>query len=540
VLGYAPTSYAAGLRLELVHPDDLDHVNSAWELVLASPDRSVDVIYRARSADGRWIWLDTVLTNHLDDPAIEGVVYNASDVTEQKRLEMDLRHLALHDPLTGLSNRVRFNDRLAERIRRLAVSDHPAAVLFLDLDRFKIVNDTLGHAVGDSLLQALVERIQSALAPQDLLARFGGDEFVAILDHVSDENGAFEVADRVIAALERPFEWNGHRLIVGSSIGVAMVRPGRTPDQVLRDADTALYHAKSAGRGRAVLYTEELMSQSGRRHRIGAELRRAVERAELFLEYQPIVRLSDQACIAHEALARWRHPEFGAISPAEFIPIAEETGAIEPIGAWIIDDACRRLAAWTPDGAVISLNLSAVQMRNSALAPQILSCLEAHGIDPARLQIELTESTLIDDLDQACATLERLRHHGVSVAIDDFGSGYSSLLYLRDLPIDSIKLDCRFIQGIGTRAGSVAIIEAIVALAHTLGLSVTGEGIETAEQLEFLRGIGCDAGQGYYLGRPALPGQRPPQSVSLPSSAEQSDPWAFPRVPRIVVPSARP
>ena len=425
-------------------------------------------------------------------------------VIERKRAQERLAHQALHDPLTELPNRALFLDRLALALARLRRRKSSMAVLFGDVDRFKVVNDSLGHDAGDRLLVALSRRLRDVLRPGDTLARFGGDEFAVLCEDVPEGDVA-GIATRMMEALAEPFTTGGREVFVSMSVGIAMAEdPDQRAEALLRDADAAMYLAKDRGRARFELFDEAMRDQSTERLILENALRRAPERGELRALYQPIVRLADGSMVAAEALVRWEHPERGLLTAAQFVPLAEETGIIVPVGGWVLDEACREAARWTGNGKApaVSVNLSAHQLNRTDLVEAVGRALKESGLDPDRLWLEITESALMEDADAAVAALERLRGLGVHLCVDDFGTGYSSLAYLRRFPVDALKVDRSFVAGLGKDPEDSAIVEAVVSMAHSLRLSVVAEGVETDEQLARLRELGCELAQGFYFAAP--------------------------------------
>jgi diguanylate cyclase (GGDEF)-like protein/PAS domain S-box-containing protein len=433
------------------------------------------------------------------------------DISERKVFEAQLEHAATHDPLTGLPNRTLLLDRLTMALARARRHHSSLAVLFLDLDQFKVINDSHGHSLGDELLIAIAQRIAAALHPDDTVARFGGDEFVVLCEDLHDENEAVMIAKRLLASLEGVFDIDGTEIFVGASIGISHLRPGdeqATPESLLREADAAMYRAKDRGRAQIAVYDETLRSQSLWRLDTETALRHALERDELVVYFQPIVDLRSGRVRELEALLRWNHPDRGLLPPSEFISIAEETGLIIPIGATVLEQACRQVAEWQralPDLQPLSVavNLSGRQLGDPDLADQIASTIARTGVQPEQIVLEMTESLLMHDVEFSHETLARLKELRVRLAIDDFGTGYSSLSYLREFPVDVLKVDRSFVAGLGTVGGDEAIVAAIISLAHTLGLVAVAEGVETVAQLERLRTLGCDLAQGFYLAHPA-------------------------------------
>jgi diguanylate cyclase (GGDEF)-like protein/PAS domain S-box-containing protein len=430
------------------------------------------------------------------------------DVVERQLTDDDIRHRALHDPLTGLPNRLLFLDRLGqatERQRRRR--DILTAVLVLDLDRFKLVNESLGHRAGDELLAAAAPRLKQAVRSADTVAHFSGDEFGILLEDITGEQDAIEMAERIAGGFARPFVLDGNEHFVTTSIGIALAEGGERGEDLLRDADAAMHRAKERGRARYELFDEALRGRALSRLRVENDLRRALERDELTLHYQPLVSLRDRQMVSVEALVRWDHPERGRISPADFIPVAEENGLIEPIGRWVLEHACRQAAEWyraRPDAAPLTMgvNLSAAQVANPALAETVATALRVSGLDPSCLALELTESMLVADNAQLSETLKALKALGLRLVLDDFGTGYSSLSYLTRLPLDSLKVDRSFVDGLGTEPRDTAVTEAIIAMSRALSLRVVGEGAETELQVAELARLGCDLVQGFYFSRP--------------------------------------
>jgi len=443
-------------------------------------------------------------------------------VIERRRAQDQLIYDALHDPLTKLGNRKLFLDRLTQMLRRSRrVPDSHFAVLFVDLDRFKAINDGLGHQSGDQLILATAQRLQAGLRQSDLVARdaelghehvvarLGGDEFVILLDQIGSAERAIIVADRIVTLLAEPFEVAGQRVFVTASVGIAMSASGYVDEEdILRDADIAMYHAKQAGRGRWVMFDKTMQLAAVRRLRLEADLRDAIARKEFFLQFQPIVTPIDGRVRGFEALLRWRHPRDGVVPPVDFIPVVEETGLIEPIGAWVLAEACRQLGLWQrryDTQLSMSVNVSAVQFTRGALVDVVRCALRETGIAPASLKLELTESAVMTDPEQALRVFADLKALGVRVSLDDFGTGYSSLSYLRRLPIDTLKIDRSFVSKIDVHADKRQIAQAVLALARALGMDVVAEGVETEAERDLLREMGSDYVQGYFYHRPLDP-----------------------------------
>ena len=430
---------------------------------------------------------------------------NARLFDERRSFERRLEHQAFHDALTGLPNRALFVDRLDHALARTRSDRRPIAVLFLDLDRFKTINDSLGHEAGDELLRLVGARLWECLRPGDTLARYGGDEFTVLLE-LDAERSAADVADRMLRTLASPFELRGREVVVGASIGVAVA--GTTdgdPGDPLREADLAMYRAKERGKGRWELFEAELNARAVHRLEMETALRRAIDRREFFLHYQPLVSTESGALVGVEALVRWEHPERGVVPPGDFIPLAEETGLIKPLGEWVLAEACRQASTWITDGLPpvgVSVNLSAQQFQSRDLPGIVESVLAETGLPARLLTLEITESMVMADADSALWVMAQLRRLGVRLALDDFGQGYSSLSHLKTFPLDSLKIDKVFVDGLVDQAGDRAIVRSVVGLGADLGMSITAEGIETPAQLALVRALGCDTAQGYLLSVP--------------------------------------
>ena len=437
-----------------------------------------------------------------------GSVATHEDVTERRQMEQKLAHMALHDALTGLPNRVRLRERLEQALAKLG-SGRRCAVLCLDLDHFKDVNDTLGHPVGDRLLQAVTGRLTRHMPRTDILARLGGDEFAIVQTSRDQPGDAMLLAGRLIRDLGQPYSIDGHRVIIGTSVGIAVAPDdGTDPDLLLRNADLALYGAKAEGRGQFRRFEQRLDDAAQHRRTLELELRRALAEEQFTLVYQPLVAMANGRISGFEALLRWQHPDRGCIAPADFIPVAEETGLIVPIGEWVLHRACAEAAAW-PERLHVAVNLSSIQFRSAGLFDAVGSALRAAGLAPARLELEITESALMADWAETLAVLDRLRRLGVRVSMDDFGTGYSSLSYLRKFPFDKVKIDRSFIGELSRGGQSRAIIRAIVDLCGALGIATTAEGVETEEQLAVLGDERCTEVQGFLLGHPLPPAALP-------------------------------
>ncbi len=429
-----------------------------------------------------------------------------SDISAIKNSEHELTHLAHHDPLTDLPNRLLLTDRVGQAVASAQVHKRGCALLMIDLDHFKLINDSLGHSVGDQLLKAVAERLSALFGSGITLARLSGDEFAVLAENCPQPGHAAALAQRISDGLKESFQIDGHRLFINASIGISLFPcDALSAEQLLRNADSALFKAKSAGRDGYALYTEELTAHAQQRVEIAFQLRRALEQQELRVYYQPVHDLKTSRLIGVEALVRWDHPQRGLVSPAEFIPIAERTGLIAEIDAWVMRQACQQMCQWQAAGVVLSfvaVNVSSRLFARRELYQQVAQVLHDTGLDPAYLELEVTESAVMEDPEMALEQMHRLRELGVRLAIDDFGTGYSSLLRLKRLPVQKLKIDQGFVAGLPGDEDDAAIARVIIALAQSMGMQVHAEGIEQVEQAAFLLDHDCDLGQGYWFGRP--------------------------------------
>jgi diguanylate cyclase (GGDEF)-like protein/PAS domain S-box-containing protein len=504
-----------------VHPDDVELFDDAIRTALRQnhafttehrivrPDETVRVI----RAIGR------ILRD--DSGSAISIIGSAQDITERKGLEERLKHDALHDSLTTLPNRVLFRDRVHHALERASRTGHSIAVLFVDLDNFKNVNDTLGHATGDELLQAVAERIRDCLRNSDTAARLGGDEFAVLLEE-TEKTGATLVADRLLAAFQEPVSFQGIDISVKASIGIALGNAGKRVDDLLRGADTAMYAAKEQGRNRHEVFQQAMHSGLVRRLETQSDLEKSLAKDEITVHYQPIYKLDSLRLVGVEALARWEHPSKGMISPVEFISVAEETGLIHPLGKRVLDLACRQLREWEhtlqrDEPLRCGVNFSPAQLAAATFSSEILTTLEHYELRPEQLVIEITEDTFVDDRGAIADRLKLLVDAGVVIAVDDFGTGYSSLSYLRRFPVKILKLDSYFLKGIEDAPEEAAYAKAIVRLGHSIGLDVLAEGIETKRQLAELLEVGCGFGQGFLFSKP-LPPEDLYEILSSPAS----------------------
>ncbi|TAJ09190.1 MAG: EAL domain-containing protein [Nitrospirae bacterium] len=512
--------------LQCVHPDDQRLVEDAFASAVTQRTR-LSLDHRLCCPDG------TVRIVHQEGEVAcdeagrpTALVGTIQDITERKRAQEHLDFLAYYDSLTGLPNRLLYRDRLAQAVADAQRHGHLAATLLLDLDRFKLINDTLGHQQGDRLLQEVSDRLKACVRNSDSvgrphedhaplagtcdrtasLARLGGDEFTILLNRIAGAPDAAKVARRILASLAKPFHLDGQEVFVSASIGIAMFPlDGESADQLLKNADTAMYHAKQSGRSVYQFYSQSMNASAGERLAIENRLHKALDREEFLLHYQPLIALETGRIIGVEALVRWQHPELGLVPPMQFIPIAEETGLIVPLGEWVLQRACAQTRVWHEMGFAglrVAVNLSARQFQRQNLLHTITRILLATDLHPRCLDLELTESMMMQDGESASTTLRELRELGVRLSMDDFGTGYSSLSYLRRLPLDTVKIDRSFVKDCTTNQEDATIIKAIISMSHSLKLKVLAEGIETGDQLAVLRAAGCDEAQGYHFSKP--------------------------------------
>jgi diguanylate cyclase (GGDEF)-like protein/PAS domain S-box-containing protein len=512
VLGHAMEERVGHSPLELVHPDDASSVRLALEQVVTTAGGERRFEHRIHHADGTWHVVQAIAKNLIDVEAVGGLVVNYRDITEQKALEEQLRRQAFHDELTGLPNRALFTDRLEHAIQFLGRDTAPIAVLFVDLDDFKTVNDSLGHDAGDRLLVEAARRIEKCIRSVDTVARLGGDEFAVLMEDVGAE-APTEAASRILAALHEPIQLHRQPLTITASIGIVTAKsPKQTVIELLRNADLAMYAAKDNGKARFEIFRPRLQRAVTTRLRLKADLEQALEAGEFRLRYQPIVDLAMDRLVGMEALLRWHHPRRGEVLPGEFISAAEESGLILPLGRWVLHEACRQARLWQAEGLSsepigMSVNVSARQLEDPGLANDVSTALAASGLDPALLTLEITESVLMHDTKLTQHSLQRLKSLGLRLVIDDFGTGYSSLSYLRRFPIDGIKIDRSFIDAIDTSREEADLVGSIISLSNRLNLDTVAEGVERWSQLARLRQLGAHLAQGFYLAVPLTPAE---------------------------------
>jgi diguanylate cyclase (GGDEF)-like protein/PAS domain S-box-containing protein len=492
----------------MVHPGDINAWRQFHSLVAHGEDDSLD--YRIRLKNGAMRWVNEVRRDVTGgNGGSLGMRISLRDITERKEMELQLRHLALHDPLTGLANRTLCLDRIRqamERARRRQPNSF--CVLFLDLDRFKVLNDSLGHAFGDRVLVAVAGLLREGVRGLDTVSRFGGDEFVILLEELAAPREAIQAVQRIRQALRRPITIEGHDIQLTASLGMTLgMREGDTPEDLLRNANVAMHQAKRAGRNRFKAFTRAMLERASSQLRMETDLRRAIGRGEFFLVYQPIVRLNGGGLYGFEALVRWNHPQRGLVSPAEFIPVAEDTGLITELGLMILREACATFAAWrlespAANGLIMSVNLSPRQFSTTSLVEDVRTVLAETGLPPEALKLEITETAIMDNASSAVDKLRRLKALKISLSIDDFGTGYSSMSSLQQFPLDTLKIDLSFVRRLDVSPEGLEIVKAIISLAHTLQMQVVAEGVERVEQQTILTVLGCEYGQGFLYSRP--------------------------------------
>ena len=509
--GYTSQEISKGLKLEdIVAPADRKYLRHPEKNGAASP-RTQAVPRELRIQTSTQKIRDVVVTE-APLPGSQHRVVSLLDITERKKAELMLRHQAFHDPLTNLPNRFLLMDRLQHALQRATRGNRHFAVLFLDLDRFKLINDSLGHITGDKLLEKMAHAVSSCLRKEDTLARFGGDEFVILAEDLNDPPQPVRIARRILHCLEKPFNVNGNSIYISTSIGIVMGSSRYTrAEQIIRDADTAMYRAKALGKGCYSIFDEAMHLNAVKRLDIENDLRRGIEKNEFIVYYQPIIDLHLKSIIGFEALVRWRHPNKGIIPPDEFISIAEETGLIVPIGRYVLYEACSQMQQWMQQfpcrgDMIIHVNVSGIQLKHEDFVDEVQACLHKTGLPAHCLRLEITESMLMSLEERAVAVFKKLRKMQVQIGIDDFGTGYSSLSYLHKFPVDTLKVDRSFVREMTRNDENAKIITTIIALAHGLGLHVIAEGIESADQLQMLNDMSCEYGQGYHFSRP-MPSQ---------------------------------
>ncbi len=503
VLGVEPATRLGRTLEDLLHRHDHATSEQLYATTLAGPGSEHRAHLRLRHANGRWHTFDVTATNDLLDPVVSGIVLNLHDVTEHATLEEQLASGAFQDALTGLANRALFRDRVTHAMRRVR-GRRPMALLIIDLDGFRGINDVRGHIRGDQLLAAVARRVEQAIRPGDTAARLGGDTFGILVEETSSQHVATRIATRVLGALDKPLQVGGAPILVRASVGIAFSEEEQGIDEVMANAELAMEQAKETGGHRMVVYDAALRAEPPERATLRADLGLAVERSEFFLAFQPIFDIATRSAEGVEALLRWRHPTRGIVGAAEFVPLAEETGLITPIGAWVLRRACADVQILDGIGRRLSLtvNVSARQLEVDGFAEAVGRTLADTGLDPERLILDIRESALIDDIDAAATALAKLRSLGIRIAIDDFGTGYASLTYLHRLPVNIVKIDASFVASITSNPAQSKVVEAILQMARMLGIRTVAKGIEQDDQLTELARLGADQGQGFLLGHP--------------------------------------
>jgi diguanylate cyclase (GGDEF)-like protein/PAS domain S-box-containing protein len=514
ILGYIEKELLATDFLSITHPDDLPTaLSNIGQLLKGKVQASqMEKRYIHKSGHEVWVhWSVSMVRDHYSKSV--HLIFQIQDITDRKLAEQQLHHDAFHDALTGLPNRALFMDHLKlATARSKRNSSSMFAVLYLDLDRFKIINDSLGHTIGDQLLVGIADRLKKHLRPGDTVARLGGDEFTILIEDIADETESVQVAERIQNELSTPFTLSGREVFTTVSLGIAPSSTGyERAEDILRDADTAMYRAKSAGKARYEIFDKAMHARAINLLQMETDMRRALEREEFVLHYQPIVALENFRLRGFEALVRWQHPERGFISPMDFIPVAEETGMIIQLGEWVLREACTQMQRWQKIFPVdsplfITVNLSSKQFSQNTLISKVATILRESGVNPHTVKLEITESVVMENIDTATDMLRQLRALGVKLAIDDFGTGYSSLSYLHRFPIDTLKIDRSFVTRMSENNENTEIVRTIIVLAQNLGMDVVAEGVETNEQLVLLQKLGCENGQGYFFSKPVNAG----------------------------------
>jgi diguanylate cyclase (GGDEF)-like protein/PAS domain S-box-containing protein len=515
VLGHRPEELIGKSAFDYVHPENIEFVSSSFAKALKISGVRPPMEFRVRAGDGSWRHVEVICNNLFSDSNVQGMIVNARDVTERKRAEEQLRYQALHDLLTDLPNRRLFVDRLQQALRRTSRQpERQVAVLFMDLYNFKVLNDSVGHETGDKLLVAVAKRLRGLMRPEDTFARFGGDEYTVLIEDIEDPADAMRVADRIVEGFRKPFVLDGQEFFAAASIGIAYGSDSTTsPEEVLGNADAAMYRAKEGGALGYEVFDESMHVQALERLELENDLRRALEAQEFVVHYQPIVDLRSGEVQGVEALVRWNHPERGLLNPEEFVPVAEEIGLIVSMGDVVLEEACRWAVRWQEEhpslsSLLMNVNLSARQLQRPDLITTVEGVLQRTGLDPTCLTLDVTETVYVKVLEGNTVALNELRQLGVKISIDDFGVGYSSLSYLKRLPADILKLDKSFVEGLGEDLEDTAIIQMVIGLARTLGIEVIAEGVN-GEAVTILKEMGCNLAQGFFFSEPLPPEEVP-------------------------------
>jgi diguanylate cyclase (GGDEF)-like protein/PAS domain S-box-containing protein len=528
LLGYREDELVGRSFLDFIHPREHSDNEVLFTSLAATPGHEVQGEMRFLHKSGMWVWLEGFAQNLLHDESVGAIVVNYRDVTQRKATERQLEYQAYYDALTGLPNRLLFLDRVVTAIAQARRNRRGMAVMYLDLDHFKNVNDGLGHSTGDALLSEVAMRLATCVRASDTISRLGGDEFTILLNDTGNSDDVAGIARKILQSLAQPFSVDGHELFVTASIGISLYpSDGTDVETLLKCADSAMYRAKELGRNQSQLFTASMNERYVRRLEVEQRLHHALERGELEVYYQPIYDRPRRCVHSVEALVRWNHPERGLVGPAEFIPLAEETGLVVPIGEWVLDQTCGQLRKWHDRGLAglrAAVNISAPQLQQPRFVDMVVDTIMRHDIDPKMIQLEITETVAVQNIERTMEVLRELRRIGVSVAIDDFGTGHSSLIYLKRFPIDTIKIDQAFVRDVTSDESAAAIVSYVINLAHSMRLNVVAEGVETDEQYSFLRLYACDLLQGFLFSQPLPAGAayeflrrdvRPPKTVEI-------------------------
>ena len=511
ILGYNETDLIGAAMLDYIHPRERNAAQRLFESLAVTPTKEAHGELRFRHKNGSWVWLEGFAQNLLHEPSVNAIVLNYRDVTQRRMTEKQLEYRAHYDALTGLPNRVLFRDRVVNGLAQAHRNRRALAMMYLDLDHFKLVNDGLGHSFGDALLAAVASRLQRSLRASDTISRIGGDEFAILINDAGDSNAIASIARKLLDSLAESFRVDDHDLYVTASVGISLYpSDGADVETLVKCADAAMYRAKELGRNQAQLFTPSMNERYVHRLAIEQNLHQALERGELELHYQPIWDRVRRRIVSVEALLRWNDPRRGIIAPAEFINLAEETGLILPIGDWVIRRTCEQVRQWRDAGLAdlrVSFNISPHQLQQAEFIGVLREAIEAHDIDPRLLQIEITETAAMLNVERTMRLLGDIREMGVTIAIDDFGTGQSSLIYLKQFPIDTIKIDKAFLRDITEDETAAALVSYVINLAHTLRLNVVAEGVETEQQYSFLRHYACDQMQGFLFSRAVPPSE---------------------------------
>jgi diguanylate cyclase (GGDEF)-like protein/PAS domain S-box-containing protein len=516
ILGYNETELIGASMFDFIHPRERNAAQRLFESLAMTPTKEAHGELRFRHKNGTWVWLEGFAQNLLHETSVKAIVLNYRDVTQRRMTEKQLEYRAHYDALTGLPNRVLFRDRVVNGLAQAHRNHRGLAMMYLDLDHFKLVNDGLGHSFGDALLAAVASRLQKSLRASDTISRIGGDEFAILINDSIDSNAVASIARKLLDTLAEPFRIDDHDLYVTASIGISLYpSDGADVETLVKCADAAMYRAKELGRNQAQLFTPSMNERYVHRLAIEQNLHQALERGELELYYQPIYDRVRRCIVSVEALLRWNDPHRGVIAPGEFISLAEETGLILPIGDWVIRRTCQQVRQWRDGGLAdlrVSFNISPHQLQQPEFISVLRDAIESNGIDPHMLQIEITETAAMINIDRTMRLLGDIREMGVTIAIDDFGTGQSSLIYLKQFPIDTIKIDKAFLRDMTDDETAAALVSYVINLAHTLRLNVVAEGVETEQQYSFLRHYACDQMQGYLFSH-AVPASEVMQAV---------------------------